>query len=800
MGIVMIKNYLKVAFRNLIRKKGYSFITITGLAIGIACCIIILLFVRQETSYDSFHEYSERIYRVQRAHTGSSGETIHHAVSNYALAPLLKENLPTVSQVVRIARIPEKVSSENTVFQENRFFYTDPEIFKVFTVNMVMGNPETALDEPMSIVLTKRASQKYFGGQDPLGKTLEIDDEHLFTVTGVVEDFPVNSHMHFDFLANIESTRRWFNDIMYEKWGNVWVRTYLLLEPGARVQDVGDRMDLLVERNGPPELSSFRVDFSLFPLEDIHLYSHTSSELEAGTSSVFVYVFLAVAILILAIACFNFISLATARSAWRAKEVGMRKTLGAHRGNLIRQFIGESLLITTLSLGIALLLVYVTVPYLNQYLNTKIALAFLDSPALLASIVGLLIIVGLLAGSYPAFVLSSFKPITVLKGQITGNRKGMEGKFQKAVVVFQFTMSVMLIAGTLVIFNQLHYVRNQNLGFDQEQVMIIRLNNRAATQNIDRIKQVLRQKLGVGAVGAASDALPAGLNSWIARRKGASQGSEELLKVMAVDEDFFELMDIPVVEGRNFSKDRSADSRQAVIFNEIAVEHYGLKQPIGTEFYFETMDFNKEVIGVVRNFHNRSLHEEMVPISFHLHSDWFSNLYVKLKTEDIQGSVSRIEEAWESMFPGWPFQYSFLDQAFEQQYRSDENLGQLIGIFSLLAIFVGCLGLFGLASFTTEQRFKEIGVRKVLGASISGILSLLSRDYLVLIGVSILLAVPMTWWMMDQWLANFTYRISIGPGLFLISGLIAAAIGLATVSIQSARAATMNPVDALRSE
>lgn len=796
----MLGNYLKIAFRNLLKKKSYSLINILGLSIGIACCVLILLFVKQETSYDTFHENAERIYRVHRIHSGSSGERITQAASNYALASMLEENLSQVQRAVRLARLNEKVGHDDVVFQETQFFYTDPDIFKLFDLEMLAGDPETALAEPLSVVLTKRTAVKYFGTQNPLGKTLEIDDEHMFTVTGVVSEFPVNSHFHFDFLASLESTRRWMPDVMYEHWGNLWVWTYVLTNHGSDIEGLETGMNQVIASSGPPELAQFGVDFHLFPLEQIHLHSNTTTEIEPGTSAVFVYVFAAVAIMILIIACFNFINMATARSAWRAKEVGMRKTLGAHRGNLILQFIGESMLITAISLGIALLLAEMAVPYLNQYLDTRINSGFINSPELILSILGILLVVGLLAGSYPAFVLSSFEPIKVLKGQVSAKSGGLDGSVRKGLVLFQFTISIVLITGTLILFEQLQYVKNRDLGFDEQQVVVVNLNNADSRQKIDLVKQRFIQDPDVSAIGAASDRLPASLNSWRARPQGTSPDAEELLKVMAVDADFFKLMDIPIMEGRNFSKDRGTDFGEAVILNEAAVHHYGLEDPVGKQIYFETIDATKQIVGVVRNFHHRSLHQEIVPISFHLYPSWYSTLYLKVNSADISASIADLRGEWESLFPGWPFQYQFLDQAFEEQYRSDENLGKLIGIFSFLAIFIGCLGLFGLASFTTERRFKEIGVRKVLGATVPDILSLISKDYLVMVLVSLGLSIPVSYWVMGQWLNNFTYRISIGPAFFLLAGAIALVIAAVTVSSQTIKAATMNPVDTLRSE
>lgn len=799
----MLKNYLKIAFRNLLRKKGYSFINIAGLAVGIACCIIILLYVQKELRYDTFHEQSDRIYRVHRTHTGSGGSELRHALSNFALASILVENNSDIIEAVRLAPQEEKVSYGNDVFKETRFFYTESSFFDIFTVQMLAGNPEKALADPFSVVLTRETARKYFGTQNPIGKQLTItrDEEYVYTVTGVVEEFPESSHIQFDFLANIESTRNWFSEQMYNQWGNMWMYTYILVEPGTDVSDLEQQVAPVISSLGPPELEQFNIRFSFFPLEDIHLYSNTSSELSAGGNAVFIYVFMAVAIIVLAIACFNFINLATARSTWRAKEVGMRKALGAHRGNLVNQFIGESFLISLLSLLLAIGIVELILPFINSFIGSSLELQPFESLYMFSGLLAIILIVGFLAGSYPAFVLSSFQPSRVLKGDTSLGSQNMTSTFRKSLVVLQFTLTTILIIGALVIYSQLDFIKNKDLGLSNDRVLIVNLQNTPAADKIDLLKQTFMQESNVLGISAASDALPDELNSWRARLTGSPENSTELLKVMAVDQGFFDLLNIPVKRGRVFSRDRRDDESSSVVLNQAAVRHFGLNgEAVGTGFYFETMDMRKDVIGVVNDFHTNSLYNEIIPVSFHLYPSWYDQLYVKIDADDISTTIASLQEQWESMVPDWPFEYHFMDDAFDRQYRKDEKLAQLISLFSMLAIFVACLGLLGLASFTIERRFKEIGIRKVLGATSINIVSLLSQNYIYLVLISLVLATPVSLLLLKQWLVNFSYQISIGPSYFISAGLIVLGIALFTVSWQSYRAANMNPVDSLRNE
>lgn len=795
----MLLNYFKISFRNLLKKKAYSFINIAGLAVGIACCITILLYVQFEFSYDTFHEHSDRIYRVQRSHSGSGGPREYRAPVNYALAPILKENFPQAEQVVRLAKMEEKVTVENAVFMEPRFFYADPSVFEVFSIKTLIGNPETALSQPMSMVLTKRTAQKYFGTQNPVGEFITVDDEKVFTVTGVVEELPDNSHFHFDFLASLESTRNWLPDVMYEQWGNLWNYTYLLMEEGAEVEEFQRQLNPTIAKFSPPALEQFEAKFYLLPMEDIHLYSQTPSEIEAGGNALFVYVFMAVAVLVLAIACFNFINLTTARSSWRAREVGMRKVLGAHRGNLIRQFIGESLLVAFFGLLLAILLVELALPYLNEFLDKNLILNLFEEPSIMVSMFLILLTVGLLAGSYPAFVLSSFSTSKVLKGRISPGDQAGGDTLRNGLVIFQFTISTVLIVGTIVVYSQLQFIKNRNLGFDKEQIAIIKINQSSKiNQQLDLVKQRFERHSNVLGVSASSDAIPTALNSWRVYVSGRPADSYELLNVLAVDDEFFEVLDIPFVSGRSFSIERGTDQAEAVILNEKAVEHFRFSNPLNESLVFYEQAYS--IIGVAKNFHYNSLHDDIEPVAFVFYPDWFDNLYVKVAPEDISATISSLEQDWNAAFPSWPFEFHFLDDAFNQQYRAEEKLGQLIGVFSVLAIFVACLGLFGLASFTTEQRFKEIGIRKVLGASISSILGLLSIRYLYLMLISFAVAVPVSYFAMNSWLQGFSYKVAISPTVFLVAVLIIATIALLTVSYQAIKAARMNPIDSLRSE
>ncbi|MBO6522206.1 MAG: ABC transporter permease [Balneolaceae bacterium] len=795
----MIKNYLKIAYRGFLKRKSYSFINLFGLSTGIACCIIILLFVTDELSYDSFHENSDRIVRVQRQQINNIGDVSRNAAINYSLADLTKEHIADVEATTRIAKREVHVKIEDQVFTESGFLFAEPSFFDMFSVKLLSGSTEASLSSPMSVLLTPKMAVKYFGEMSPIGQTLTINDEHLFTVTGIVQEMPGNSHFHYDFIASMESTKSMFSNSMFEHWGNIWVYTYALIRDGADIGNVQSELDQMISEFGPPALAQFGVSFYLHPLSEIYFYSKTNSEIEPSGNALFVYVFLVVAILILLIACFNFINLSTARSSWRAKEVGVRKVLGASRKSLIRQFLSESVLYSFVAFLLAILFIEFSLPTINNFLAKDLSLNLFNDFQLLAGLIFLFLFVGIFAGSYPSLILSAFTPSKALKGN-GKSEGGFNTYLRKGLVVFQFSISTILILGTMVVYTQLQFIKNKDIGLNKDQVIVLKLNNPDSRSQTNSLKQALLSNTNILGVAGVSDELPTSLNSWRVRKPGASAETEELLKVMAVDPNFFKVLDIELVSGRNFSEERISDLNSAVILNQTAAEHFGFETPVGEQLYFSTTDRTTEIIGISEDFHNQSLHSDIIPIAFHFYPTWIDNLYIKVSADNLSETINAIENEWRSNYPGSPFEYSFLDNSFEQLYQADQKLGVLIGIFSLLAIVIASLGLLGLASFTTELRFKEIGVRKVLGASISDILQLLSKDYFLLLIISMVVAIPTAYFIMQSWLTNFTYRISFSPWLFAGAAAITILIALFAVSTQSIKAATMNPVDSLKSE
>jgi putative ABC transport system permease protein len=796
----MLKNYIKIALRTVLRQKGYSVINITGLAVGIACCLLIFMYVKDDLSYDRFHENSDRIYRVYRTHQASGGDQRAVARTNYLLSDILTAQFPDIEKAVRIARSNARIRYNEQDFIEPYFFIADPGVFDVFTIPYVQGDPVTALSEPFSVVVTEETAQKYFGDENPIGKTLLYDYKHPFTVTGVVRSFPTQSHFHFDFIASLESTKSMFPPVMFEHWGNIWLYTYLLLSPGTEAASLERRFAAFMELHAPDAVRMVNLQFHLQPVTDIHLRSHLDLELEANSNLTYIYIFTIIALFILAIACFNFINLTIARSARRRKEVGIRKTIGANRPQLIRQFIGESVLITAAAVVIGLLIIELILPVFNDFTGKALSTSTFVNGAVLAGLLGIILIVGFGAGIYPALFFSSYRPVEVISGKSSSKGARNHAVLRKGIVTVQFAISITLIASTVIIYNQLTYLRTKDLGFDKDQIMIVELNDPGSRQQVEVLKESFETHSSVLQAAAASHVPPQQLSSWRIRPVTEPSEKIELINVIAVDYDFIELMGIDIVEGRNLSREYALDDREGIIFNEAAVKYFDLDDPVGVRFDLFQGLKNGTVVGVVDNFHYESLHSEVMPVFLHIWPQWYSQILLKTRPENIPQTVQDIREIWLSHIPDWPFEYRFLDEDFDLVYRSEQRFGQLILYFSILAIFIACLGLFGLASYATQQRTKEIGVRKVLGASIAGIVALLSKEFLKLVVIANVIAWPITYIAVNRWLENFEYRIHPGWTFFIMSGAIAILIALLTLSYQAVRAAMANPVESLRYE
>ena len=804
----MFRNYLTVAVRNLVRHKVYSFINISGLAIGMACFFLILCFVRFESSYDRHHEDADRIYRVIRQVRYERGGGIEERVNTGApLLPIIREELPGIEHAARLGQFGGLVRAGDKLFVEGRLFFADPEIFRIFTLLLVQGDPETALKEPLSIVLTPERARRYFGEENPLGKVLTYRKQD-FKVTGILQEMPENSHFHADFLASFESLKAFFGSGFFADNWDTRIWTYVKLRKDHAPENMAYGLSVLADKYVEKSSSDW-VGLALQPLMSIHLHREGSVEVEMGQSRnpASLYILSALGVVILLIACINFMSLTTARSATRAREVGVRKVIGGHRSQLIKQFLGESILLSCVALVFAFALMELLLPTFNGLVGKKLDFNYLDNPVLLLLMVGVAVVVGLIAGSYPAFFLSAFLPVQVLKGLVHRGSKG--NWFRRVLVVFQFVLSVILIVSTIVLYQQHHFLTNKDLGFDKEHVISVPLSflpNRA--RNYELFKHELLRNPRIS--GVTSSTNKPGVTDHNGIQIRASGSAEDRgIGIIYVDHDYLETLDIELAAGRDFSKDIASDTKHAILLNESAREFLGAEFGPGklVELFWRMQDkivpvYDGTIIGVVRDFNHHPLDIRPQPIVFAIaQADWnYRQALIRIGPQSIPETVHFIRAQWQRLFPDQPFRFSFLAQDIEQVYRPLRRWQTIFGYFALLAVFIACLGLFGLASFATEQRTKEIGIRKILGASVSGIVLLLSKEFTKLVLVSNLIAWPVAYYAMNRWLQDFAYRIPIGVGTFLLAGVLALIIALLTVSFQAVKAATANPVKALRYE
>jgi putative ABC transport system permease protein len=803
-SFIMLKNYLKIAFRSLKKHKGYSFINISGLAIGMAVCILILMWVLNELSFDLYHEKVDHICRVTM--DIELGSTLHTPVTLTAAGPALVRDFPEVITASRIDP-PNRASVKygDKLFQEARVGYAENAIFDIFTFPFVSGDPRTALEAPYSIVITESMAKKYFGDEDPLGKILRINNEKDFSVTGVVEDVPLNSHFVFNMLCSFQTYLK-EGDARDDQWFDVRFFTYLLLDENVDIRKLEQKLPGFIDKylGEAMKASGGSIRLSLQPLKRIHLHSDFERDMSANSDIAYVYLFSGIAIFVLCIAAINFINLSTARSSTRAQEVGMRKTLGAVRSRLIEQFLGESLIYSMCSMVLAIVLLKLSLPFFNSIIGHNLSVNFVQAPWLILAFLALAVIVGVFAGSYPAFFLSSFQPVFVLKGLLKVGTSN--SRFRRVLVVFQFAITIALITGTLIISRQIMFMKNTNLGFDKEHVVVIPGMNESLAKSYLSIRGELLSLPGVIDVGA-SDLVPSRghlVGSFLP--EGFPDDQQQTMDYINVDPHYIPVLDIEMIAGRNFSEDLATDQDESVLINETAAKKFGWDNAVGKRFVFRPPPGREgettyvSVIGVVKDFHLQSLRKKIEPlIIFYDPANLFS-VSLRLAPENIMYTMDLLKKKWGELDPDRPFNYFFLDDSYDSQYRREERLKNISFYFSFLAIFIGCLGLFGMASFTAEQRTKEIGIRKVLGASVTGIVRLLAREFLLLVIVANLIAWPLAYWAMNRWLQSFAYRAGISPLLFGFSAIIAISIALITVSYQAIRAALSNPVDALRYE
>ncbi len=791
----MFRNYLITAIRSLFRQKGFSLINILGLAIGLACALLILLWVQDELSFDKFHEHAERLYRVEEDQY-YSGEVYHVNVTPYPSAPVWKEEIPEIEEACRY----QWPSGMLFTYGENAFYEggcvaVDSTFFDLFTYDFLHGNKANALTEPYSAVLTEETAEKYFGDENPIGKSLSVNNQFEFRVTAVIKSIPKNSINQFDILVPYDYLKEigQYND----HWGSNSIRTYIKLYENAVLDSVDSKLTAVVKQHN----EETTTDFMAAPFTRIHLHQYWGYGHDPG-AIVFVYIFSAIAIFVLLIACINFMNLSTARSATRAREIGLRKVSGAGRRSVIIQFFGESVLLAFISLIFALIIVSSILEVFNKVSGKELDFNSLLTPQFIIAMILVTLLAGLISGIYPALYLSAFRPIKVLKGDLSTGMKS--GWFRKVLVVVQFTLSVFLIIGTVIIYRQLNYMKSKDLGYDRENMFYFQMRGEIM-DNYQTIKDEFLRDPQVLTV-SASNHQPhmIGSNSGGGDWDGKDPEQSVLIGTHIVDYDYIETVKIELKDGRSFSKDfpadLAADSTANFMINEVLEKIMDKENAVGERFSFWGME--GRIIGVMKDFHYHSVRMKIEPVVFLLApADWFSWIVVRVAPGDLTKTMGDLEKTWNEIMPGYPFDYNFVDESIDQMYRTEERLGNLLKYFTILAIIIACLGLFGLASFTAEQRTQEIGIRKVMGARVMTVMMLLSKEFSILVIISCLIAIPASLFVMEKvFLQNFEYRTDMAWWIFLVASLAALLIAILTVSYQAARAALTNPADALRYE
>lgn len=788
----MLKNYLKIALRVLRRNKVIAFINIAGLAVGMVCAALILLYVRHELSYDQYHLNKKKIYRLVTGVQGAAYQAIAKVPGPWGVAA--QRDLPEVRSAARFVFFNETlVSRGEKRFYESGGFYADSTVFEVFSFPLIKGNPRTALTRPNTIVITEDFAKKYFVDEDALGQTLTFDAQNEFQITGVLSNVPTNSHFTFDFLVSMAT----YSNPRRDDWQWNQYYTYLLLNDSSPPGAVAAKFPAMLRTYMDEKLAASYAQ-SLQPLTSIHLHSNLFREMQANSDITYVYMISAVGFFILLIACINFMNLTTARATTRAKEVGVRKVSGAGRLHLIKQFLSESVLTSFAAAIIAVVGIDLLLPVFNSLTGRQLSFDYLNEKIFLLGFFGLAAIIGIFSGSYPAFVLSSFKPSSTLKGK-SGGARGVW--LRKTLVIGQFAISALLMIATGIIYNQLEFIQNKKLGFNNEQLIIIPIRDDAMREKYETVKRELQQHPDIVSV-TASGNLPGGGDWGIPYEpEGIPLDRIPPMRDFVVDHDFIQTFEMELAAGRTFSRDHPTDAAGYMI-NEEAARQLGWSDPIGKMISMPNIQREKApVIGVLKDFHFRSMREKISPIMFFIPPpDWFSVLSVRIRPENISQTLAFLESKWNELDPNHPFAYTLFDEQFGQLHHAEEQMGELLGAVALLAVLIACMGLFGLAAFTAEQRSKEIGVRKVLGASVGSIAALLSKDFtrLVLIGFGV--AAPVAYYAMNRWLQDFAYRIEIGAGVFVAVGMLALIIAWLTVSFQSIKAAVANPVDSLKYE
>lgn len=789
----MLQNYLKIAFRNLFKYKFHSLINILGLALGVGSFLVLALYVIDELTYDQFHENSERLYRLTYASQKTTPPE-QWAITTGKHGKLLPEVFPEIEAAVRVCPSwgnKQLVQYRDKTFYESRFFWADPNIFAVFDFPLIQGNPQTVLKDPYSVVITPAIAEKYFGDENPIGKSFKKDASLDYIVTGIVAPPPANSHIKYDFIATTNINVDWESTSM-------WVYTYLLLKQTSGSQ-LEEKLSAYIE-DYHGEAAAQKYQLSLKPVSNIHYDTAIKYDLEPASATIYPYALALIAILILGIACINFVNLSTARATMRAREVGVRKVVGAARIQLMGQFLGEALLFSLFAILIALAAVEVALPAINAFTGKALALNHFGWPALLFGLGILTFSICLLAGGYPAFLLSAFKPVAVLKGKVSSSGSG--NHLRKGLVILQFTISLTLLICAGVIAAQLAYFQSKPLGFEKEQVVVTRLEQSAGASDVETLKSRLLNQQNIISVSKMQNVPGQLIQMYVGLVQPEGYSNEDAFRAHLYygDYDLVETLGISLLDGRNFSREFATDSAEAIIINEAMAEKLGWESPIGKQILLPSTNQQGTIVALAKDFHFTSLHNEIQPLVITMAKGRGNMLAIRISGQEIPETLTHIEAHWATLNSGYPFQYYFLDEYFDGQYKSEERLGQIVRAATGLAIFIVALGLFGLILYTAERRSKEIGIRKVLGASISSVIFLLSREFFILVLIGNLLAWPLAWLAMQNWLGNFAYRIQLTPEIFITTAIFSLLVTALTISYQAGKAALANPVESLKYE
>jgi len=801
----MFKNYLKTGLRNIFKHKFYSLINISGLTIGIAAAIFIVIYISDELSYDRFHENIDHMYRVS-LHGKLGGQEIETVATCPPLAAAMADEIPEVSASCRLRALGGVVIRYNdNVYTEDQLFHTDSNFFEFFSFRLLDGDPKSCLVEPQSIVMTKAMAKKYFGEEPAVGKLLTVGDgNETFKVTGVVDEAPSNSHIKFNFLISASTA----DDLSSGVWLNNYLNTYFTIYPGSDLDNVQSKLDSMVIKYVGPVLVQFlgisleeflqqegAYGYGIGAVSDIHLHSTLQHELEPPGSVMYIFILSAIGIFLIIIACINFMNLSTAKSSGRAREVGMRKAFGSYKTQLISQFLIESMIYSLISVLIAVALVVLLMPHFNLISGKMLDISILGSPLMITSLLAIVVVVGIVAGSYPAFYLTNFEVAEVVKGQKSkGSKSGM---VRSILVTLQFSISIFLIICTILVYKQLQFTQNMDMGFNKENVIVI--NNVQRLENNRQVfKNTLQEENNIVAVSFSNGAIPGTNNTTIFRKPEVDE--DHIISVYSADYEHMEAMGFQIIEGRNFSRDIPSDST-AIVVNEATVKELGWENPINAELitFNGPAPLTLRVVGVMRDFNFQSIEREITPLILRLTNE-SRLLTVRYQNISADDAVSLIESKWKELVPSEPFDFRFMDDSFDDMYRAEQRLGTLFTIFTGLTIFIACLGLFGLAAYTAEQRTKEIGIRKAMGATGFSVVKLMSVEFTKYVAIAFLISIYPSYYFINEWLSEFHYRVSWGAGIFIIGGLLALVIALLTVSYQSIRAARINPANTLRYE